>query len=154
MEELMETNPQYTPTHEKPMFTDTPGAKETGRVLSAVNITFGAVLILIGLGMGIWVFYHIFAFVKDPQHFDNFRNLITGPVTVDAPAEGGRYTIQAPLEFLGYIILVMAMMILVTISCVFINGGAKLLNGDMQKLFARFDRFRDRVEDKLDRMKS
>lgn len=86
--------------------------------------------IVIGVLIGLWIFFRVYGFIEEPSSFERYGQLLAEPLEVAANVEGKDANIVFPFEPFGYVLAVILLGIVVKIAGMFLSAGAKLLDRD------------------------
>ena len=105
------------------------------------KMLIGAVLILIGVLILLWVFFHVVSMIKNPaEEFKAFLELMPdSEQTFANKADGNELSIPpAVFQYLSYGFAILLLFISVSIGSAFLTGGITLLTYNMKALEKTF----------------
>lgn len=106
--------------------------------------------IAIGIVIGIWIFLKVYGFLADPGTFEQFSQLLTGPLENAANVQNNDARIIFPFEPFGYLLVVILFGIAVKIAGIFLTTGANLLDRDTSRYLKKFSKVQTKMIEKID----
>ena len=133
---------------------DYTGQPETVKDQSQFRNFAGYILLIMGVIGGLWIFSTVYSIFKDPMELTLFQRIVENKLDVVINHGQGKVEVLLPKEFLTYAVPIGLLMIAVGIVGILIRAGVALLDGDVQKLRRRIDAVGERIEKKIDKIKT
>ena len=115
-----------------------------------IATAFGAVLLICGIIIGLWIIMLVAQMINDPAQM--IESDISGPFTIGGGAENDEFNIDMSAETASFAIRVFLITIAVSLCATFIKGGATLLTGSLRKLTSKFDTLNRNVKSMADKI--
>ncbi len=114
----------------------------------------GYVCVVIGIGMGVWLFFKVWGFIEEPALFQQFQQLITESLEAAVNTADGDVKVLIPFEPIGYLLLVIFIGIMIRIAGMFLGHGAKLLSRDSDTYLKKMSKTQDQMNTKIDKIQT
>lgn len=98
---------------------------------------FGAVLVVCGLAIGLWIITIVAGSVSEPERMT--ESGISEPFTVDGTIDNEEFNIVVSGEATSLAVRMFLITMAVSICATFIKGGTTLLSGSIRRLTSKFE---------------
>jgi len=113
----------------------------------------GYLLVILGAAIAIWVFLNVCRVFNSPEKLTEFRGLVPGSAeAVVSTSDSNGVKVIVPAEVLSLFIAIFLLAVAAGIAGVFINGGTRLLDGDIQRITRRVSAAASTLGDRIGRL--
>lgn len=113
----------------------------------------GYLLVILGAAMAIWVFLNVYTMFNSPEKLTEFKGLVSGSAeAIVSASESKEVKVIVPAEVLSLFLAVFLLAVAGGIAGVFIKGGTRLLDGDIQRIARRISTAASTLGDRIGRL--
>lgn len=116
---------------------------------------FGAVMLIVGIIVAIWVFINLFKIFTNPRSMEVFKEIIPGRTSMRILEIDGKEVIlpESIFSFFAYVIGLAILFVTGMLATSFISGGVNLMVGNVMKVEMRINRAIEGLRKKIDGLK-
>ena len=127
------------------------GTEHNSQKTMGVRDYLGFVLVIFGVSIAFWVFINVYSLFTEPEKLTPFQKLVSSNLeTIISLSDKEAVKLVIPAEVFSYFVPLILLTTAAGIGGMFISGGIKLLDSDVQRISRRIATMGSKLRTKMD----